>query len=429
MALTPKAADQMAALVGHLAARRADLLRAWRQAVEQDPELTTPNTLSRSQFDDHIPALLDALARKLRGEDGVKAEAKRKGGSAGHGLQRWQQGYALREVAREWGHLQSRLGDELDRFAAATPDLDPAVLPAAWRAVAGFCADGVTDSTARYFEIQQAEAEGHVRDLRQALDTLRQLERDRADLFRQAAHDVRGNFGAVRNATAGLTHPGLPDAARERFVRLLDRSVASLHTVLEEVMDLARLQAGQEVREARSFDASAVLSHLCDTVRPQAEGRGLVLVATGPPALPIEGDAGKVCRIAQNLLLNAIKYTAAGGVTVGWGDSRDNDPRRWMFWVQDTGGGIPAASAAPLTGALREATAQAGEPAPTPPAAEPPAPTGPPVRPVSPEPRGEGIGLSIVKRLCELLDAALELESTPGEGTTVRVLLPRSYSP
>lgn len=419
MALSPKAAGQMAALVEHLTARRAAILSGWRQAVEADPELTTANALPRVQFNDHIPALLDALARKLRAHAGpgaADAEEKRKGGSAGHGLQRWQQGYALREVAREWGHLQSRLGDEVDRFATALPDLDPAVLTAAWRAVAEFCADGVTDSTAQFFDLQQTEAEGHVRDLRRALDHLRQLERERADLFRQAAHDLRGNVGTVRTVTAGLTHPDLPEGSRAAFTRLLERSVTSLHAVLEEVMDLARLQAGQEVREVRPFDAAAVLTALCDTARPQAEGRGLELVGSGPPNLPVEGDAGKVGRIAQNLLLNAIKYTPAGRVTVGWGDGKEGDPRRWMFWVQDTGDGLPAASAAPIAGALQEATAEAaGSPAP------------PQTPAASREPRGEGIGLSIVKRLCELLDATLELESAPGRGTTFHVFLPRGY--
>lgn len=432
MALTPQASEQMAALVAHLTARRTDILHAWRQAVERDHELTTPTSLPRTQFNDHIPALLDALARKLRGGNGAeeaKAEAKRKDGSDGHGLQRWQQGYALREVAREWGHLQSQLGDEVDRFAAAHADLEPTVLLAAWREVAEFCADGVTDSTARYFDLQQAEAEGHVRELRQTLEQLRQLERERADLFRQAAHDLRGNFGAVRNVTAGLTRPDLPDAVRGKFTRLLERSVSSLHAVLEELMDLARLQAGHELREVRPFDAAAVLADLCETARPQADGRGLAFVADGPPALPVEGDAGKVCRIAQNLLLNAIKYTPTGGVTVGWGDSRDNDPRRWMFWVRDTGPGLHVGPSAPLAGALKEATTEAGEPDPTQAGGSPLAPPERSAVPVSAsEPRGEGIGLSIVKRLCELLDATLELESTPGEGTTFRVFLPRSYT-
>jgi signal transduction histidine kinase len=100
--------------------------------------------------------------------------------------------------------------------------------------------------------------------------------------------------------------------------------------------------------------------------------------------------------------------------------------------VQDTGPGFqPQSAAAPLESALRQATreaqqldAGAGAGAGTEPAATLKSQSDP--RSLS-VPAGEGIGLSIVKRLCELLDASLELETAPGAGTTFRVVLPRTY--
>lgn len=423
---SPQTAAQLASLVSYLNARRAAILQSWRESVERDPALTTPNSLPRHQFNDHIPTLLDALEQKLRvhaGQYQEVAEVRRQEEAATHGLQRWQQGYHPNEVTREWGHLHLRLADELEQFAADHPDLKPDVMSTAWRTLAHFCTAGVADSAASYLHLQQTEAEGHVRDLERALAEVRAAERERAELFRQAAHDLRGNFGTVRNVTSGLTQPNLPDGARERFTRLLERSVTSLHAMLDEVMDLARLQAGREVREVARFDAAAVLRDLCDGCRPQADGRGLFLAAEGPDELPVDGDAGKVRRITQNLLLNALKCTAAGGVTVGWGDAPAGDPRRWAFWVRDTGPGFQTAPGTPIADALKDATAEArklaGEAVPPPPVAPPYAPD---------RTRGEGIGLSIVKRLCELLDATLELESKPGEGSTFRVLLPKQYS-
>jgi signal transduction histidine kinase len=159
------------------------------------------------------------------------------------------------------------------------------------------------------------------------------------------------------------------------------------------------------------------------------------LKVAGPATWQVEGDAVKTRRIVQNLLLNALKYTQEGGVTVSWGDSRANDAARWMVCVQDTGPGFHAGPGAPLAGALEGATDEArqverdasggegwhggAETAVSPPRT-------PDNRPVHQE-RGEGIGLSIVKRLCELLEASLELESEPGKGTTIRVILPRRY--
>jgi len=123
-------------------------------------------------------------------------------------------------------------------------------------------------------------------------------------------------------------------------------------------------------------------------------------------------------------------------VTVSWGDSRENDPQRWMLCVTDTGPGFHAGPGAPMAGALEEATEEARhveEAARTgirEAANDRPAPlaAAPDARPTHQE-RGEGIGLSIVKRLCELLDSTIEMDSTPGQGTALRIVFPRSYDP
>jgi signal transduction histidine kinase len=146
----------------------------------------------------------------------------------------------------------------------------------------------------------------------------------------------------------------------------------------------------------------------------------------------VAGDQAKVLRIAQNLLLNAFKATTQGGVRVLW-EARDE---HWTLSVQDTGPGFTRGPAAPLERALKVATQESHEvetraaAAADASAAPDPAPT---LRSQSghrsPQSlSGEGIGLSIVKRLCELLDASLELETAPGEGTTFRVTFPRSYA-
>jgi len=236
--------------------------------------------------------------------------------------------------------------------------------------------------------------------------------------------------------TAGLASQGVPLPSGDNFLRMLQRNVSSLHSLLEDAMDLARLQAGHEHREVRAFDAAVLLRELCERMQPIAQDRGLFLKSVGPDTLPIEGDAVKTQRIAQNLLLNALKYTSRGGVTVSWGDSRQNDAQRWMLCVEDTGPGFHAGPGAPMASALEEATEEArlvdatartgikAEKA----ADSPPDATTADARPVHQE-RGEGIGLSIVKRLSELLDASMEMDSTPGEGTSLRIVFPRRYQP
>jgi len=414
-------------------------MRAWRKAIDRDPEMTAGASLPRAQLDDHIPALLDAFERRLRSltvKEGVAFKEEDKGDAAAHGLQRWQQGYDLREVTREWGRLQLCLADELDSYASAHAGVDPGVMSTARRVWAELCTEGASESVSKYFDLQQIEAEGHVADLAQALEQVKELERSRAELWRQAAHDLRGNVGVVMNVAAGLALQGVPVASGDKFLLMLQRNVSSLHSLLEDVMGLARLQAGHEHRQVKAFDAAIALRDLCERMQPMAEERGLYLKTDGQDTLPVEGDAVKTQRIAQNLLFNALKYTTRGGVTVSWGDSRQNDPHRWMLCVTDTGPGFHAGPGAPMAGALEEATEGARH-------VEEAARTGiqeaakhPSSPDTAPEDgraihqeRGEGIGLSIVKRLCELLDASIEMESTPGEGTSLRIAFPRRYDP
>jgi signal transduction histidine kinase len=429
---------QLSALRAHLIGRRKAILQRWRRAADADPQLSAASSLPRSQFNDHIPDVLDAFDRRLHASpppENAASPATLEHGAAAHGMLRWQQGYHLRDVTREWGHLHLCLVDELETYASSHAALAPGVMPIARRAWAQVCGEGISESTAEYFELQQVEAEGHLRDLELTLQQFKAVETERAELWRQAAHDLRGNLGAVANATAGLALDGVPQETRERFLRLLQRNVSSLHSMLNDVTSLARLQAGHEHREVMAFDAAQVIGQLCESAQTIAQERGLHLHVEGPSTLPVEGDAVKTARIAQNLLLNALKYTSQGGVTVRWGDSRRQDDERWMLVVQDTGPGFHAGPGAPLAGALEEATEESREierndgQSATPDAAGTAAASRGvrvDLRPTHQE-RGEGIGLSIVKRLCELLDASLELESEPDVGTTFRVLLPRRY--
>ena len=164
--------------------------------------------------------------------------------------------------------------------------------------------------------------------------------------------------------------------------------------------------------------------------QPVARERGLYLNLEGPNSLPVEGDAGKVRRILQNLVLNAVKYTTTGGVTVSVGEE---GPGSLWLKIKDTGPGLLGGPGSPLARDLKEATASARESDESAAKGESshvlPSPSSATVRQPPRQQSGEGIGLSIVKRLCELLDASLELASSADAGTTFRIVFPRSYSP
>ena len=419
-------------LAAHLRAQREVTVQTWRQAVKADRTLAIAHSLPRTQLDDHIPGLLQAFELQLEaGGLGTQAAvAEQSEQAVAHGLHRWQQGYDLQEVSRELGRLNEAVVAQLEAYGQQRPELDPQVMATARRMWAEMIGIETSKSTAEYFRLRQVEAAGHVRDLEQALEKIRELEQERAGLWHQAAHDLRGNLGVVVTATAGLSKVGATQPAQERFLRVLDRNVASLHHLLDDVMDLARLQAGKETRRVGRLDVASLLTEIVDGLHIYAEKRGLFLRQEGPAPFFVEGDAVKVRRLVQNLVLNAIKYTELGGVTVSWGDSGTSDAKRWMVCIQDTGPGFAAGPGSPLVGALERATkaaehqtGQAGGVGAVPdshPRAEPVS------SPIVRQEQGEGIGLSIVKRLAELLDATVEVQSD-ATGTTFRVILPRDY--
>jgi signal transduction histidine kinase len=239
----------------------------------------------------------------------------------------------------------------------------------------------------------------------------------------------------VKTTAALLSHPQVSGPVRAKVMSMLDGSVGSLQSMLKDLMDLSRLEAGQEKRNIATFDVAADLVQLCVSLQPMATERGLFLESEGPEALEVNGDAVKIRRVAQNLLLNALKYTLRGGVKVTWGEDESDPAQRWVLCVQDTGPGVADGRISSLTLALEEATDEAqlteekAEQAGDPSANVEPAPLldSRSSRLPTPAPSGEGIGLSIVKRLCELLDAGLELVTEPGKGTTFRVTFPRRY--
>ena len=399
---------ELAALADYLTTKREGVLTSIRDSVAQDPRLAIAAKLPRAQFQDHLPQLLDAFEARLRAHtrrEEASAERREVANAEQHGRNRWQQGYNLSETILEWRHLHECLLEEIERYCDVNSISMPA-LRLATRELAKLLGEGVSESAQEHANLHQAESAAQADELVQALDRARAIETSSSHTWREALHDLRGSMGLVRNASAVLVKDALPEKVRSQSQDILKRGVASVVELLEELTDLARLESGKERVNIALFDAASVLQALCMTTRPLAATQGLFLYTDGPPDCVVEGDAMKVHRIAQNLLLNAIKYTKQGGVWVKW--ARNEAPHRASFWVltvQDSGPGI-------ATDALPSVTST-GKPANVPPASAE---------------RSEGLGLPIVRRLCALLDAVVEVHAVEGQGTTFQVSFPCRYS-
>ena len=222
----------------------------------------------------------------------------------------------------------------------------------------------------------------------EALEQIRQQMQGRGEFLRSTSHDLRGNIGIIQGAVSML---GMADTDEERtyMMVMLQRNIRQATQMLTELLDYSRMEAGHEELNISLVDVDELIKALVNSAQPLAEEQGLWLRAEHSAPLTVMGDAVKISRITQNLLLNAIKYTQKGGVTISHGEL-DND--YWQLTVADTGPGLLW-----------------------------------PVPEKKSHEQGEGIGLFIVRQLCEFLGGRVSVDSEPEKGTRFQVVLPRNY--
>lgn len=414
------------ALAQHLAGERDAILRDWRSRVEAETESSALTRLSRAEFCDDIPQFLDRLCSVLRGS--TKAVSGRF--ARYHGAQRWQHGITLEEVTTEWGLLHEVLMDHIAAASRQSIQLDPASLHSAYRMLAEQIRHGIASSLTEFDKRQRVEAEARMRDLEAACAQHDENDKRRGRNLHEASHDLRGSLQLVQMLCEVLKMRQSGPETQDIVARLCD-ATENVNQLVRDLLDLARLEAGRDERRIDAFDAAAVLRELCERMRPLAEAGGLALAMRGEGRLPVRGDALKIKRIAQNLILNALKYTQAGSVEIGW---QQESAQRWLFYVRDSGPGLFGSTAENLARSLENAAkldgTGSGGATPDLPVLSPSTMEGSVgFRGESAvvERHGEGIGLSIVRQLCELLDAVVEVDSASGRGTTFRILVPNDY--
>ena len=286
---------------------------------------------------------------------------------------------------------------------------------------------GMSESVGQYATLQRADASARLHALEDALEELTELEQQRAQAWHEATHDLRGNLGIVNNVTNVLQVTGAQAPPLQSSLAMLSRGVGSLRALLDDLTTQARPtgpaeQAKCEFR-CRAGDLGTVRGHPSVAAAHDCSWKAEDRQPDG------RRRPSKMCRIAQNLLLNALHYTKHGGVEGKRLESVDSGDERWVlaYRTPDRDRGTDSA---PLSTALDAATRDTqvlekravesgaggddGVEAPTLPSRSAPGVHRP----------GEGIGLAIVKRLCELLDASLELQTVARQGHHVPVPFP-----
>ncbi len=429
--IMPKAqskADKLTLLlVEYLDMRRDTILNSWRTRCLEDQNLNSKIGFAREEFNDQAPALLNILAQRLRGED---QEANPLVVAGGHGLHRWQRGYSLPELLTEFEYLYWVVLDEVQAFQQQHSPLSGEALSHIYRQVFKLEGESTRGSVVYYDQLRQTNAAEQANRLQESLGKLQQLSKQKGEHLRHNSHDLRTSFGLLTSAATLLQMPNTEEE-REQYVAMVNRNLVSIRDLLLQLTDYARIEAGQEKLDITTFNAATLVRECVDLAQPLVEQRKILLQGDGPDSLSVRSDAVKVQRVVQNLVYNALKYTESGWVNVSWAQENET---RWILSVQDSGPGFspnsPTGLLAEQLKPLSELTSahQLGGSAEYP-LQEPPTTEVLKIPPASHQKESEGLGLFIVKKLCELLQASMDIESAPGKGTLVRIRFQSNQEP
>jgi len=234
--------------------------------------------------------------------------------------------------------------------------------------------------------------------------TAEESSRHKTRLVSALSHDVRTPLNAVVLAAQLLEvhlEGGAADPEVEECLRTIRHSVRNVLDLLNDLLDLSKIDAGVTPPEVSRFTLDEVFAECLASIEPQARVKGLE-VRTSPGKLAgasLETDRSKLKQLLSNLLSNALRYTEKGEVCL----FASRGGGRIRVGVRDTGMGIDPADQARIFdefAVLEHPQRKAGE--------------------------GTGLGLAICRRLAALLGGEIELESTPGEGSTFSLVLPDS---
>ena len=273
---------------------------------------------------------------------------------------------------------------------------------------------GLVDSQEELRKVNSS-LDGKVDELAQANMHLYEMNRLKSDFLATMSHELRTPLNSIIGFSDVLGSIASLDEKQLRYVQNIRTSGRMQLEMINDILDLAKIEAGKMEVRPSTFRLESVVSAQCDMARPLAERKKIDLEFTiGPGLDAIEQDQAKVQQILANLLSNAVKFTPEGGridVRARLDESQGDPAAQFLLEVEDTGVGIAEDERVAIFEKFRQGRVfQTGDDAMT--------------REIS----GTGLGLSIVRELCRLLGGDISVESQLGRGSRFTVRLPTSLS-
>ncbi|HZP67044.1 MAG TPA: ATP-binding protein [Rudaea sp.] len=241
------------------------------------------------------------------------------------------------------------------------------------------------------------------RELRQLYQITKALEKNKSEFLANMSHELRTPLNAILGfaGTLLMLLPGPLNDEQQRQVRTIQRSAKHLLSLINDLLDLAKVEAGKVELHMETFPAQSVVEEVADFQRYAAEANGLELRVSLPEReAAVRADRRALSQILLNLTSNAIKFTREGSVEIRITRAVENEREVVRFAVEDTGPGIAPDDQRKLFEAFSRVDSHAAR-------AE-----------------GTGLGLYLCKKLAALLEAEIAVDSEPGRGSTFTLTLP-----
>ncbi|MBF0383644.1 MAG: response regulator [Magnetococcales bacterium] len=225
----------------------------------------------------------------------------------------------------------------------------------------------------------------------------------KSDFLATMSHEIRTPMNVIQGSVELLSRKGMPDE-HLKLVENISYGTSSLLNILDDILDLSKIEDQKVALVNADYVLPELLKHLIDSMRPNAEKKGLDLHCHIDANLPnyVYGDQTRFRQVLWNLVSNAIKFTDEGEIKIqARGIAHEGEIKQLEFLVIDTGIGIPQDSLSAIFDPFVQVDASTTR-----------------------SRQGTGLGLSICKKIINLMGGTITVKSTLGKGTVFKLLIP-----